>query len=123
MLLLLCFHSQHDCNAVLEEFDDGALNFIGEHAPGCYQKNGKDDVSNSISPLLFNFNDAMKQWVKQHATHQDHLHDPTEVVWSDCIAHFTELVSPNINSLDKTQLNNLVYHTFEHIFGSNAVQG
>jgi hypothetical protein len=54
--------------------------------------------------------DQMYQWVKEWATHPDHLHDTPVIEWCDCAAHFVKEVGPNFSGLDKSQMRNLVYH-------------
>ena len=58
----------------------------------------------------------MHQWVEEQATNSDHLHDPPTVIVRDYIAHFTETLGSNFHGLD-----NLVYHSWERIFGSNVI--
>ena len=112
------FRSEPECTAVLKEFDDGTTAFTGKHAPGCLRRNGKQVPLPSTSS---NCSDQMHQWVEQRATHPDHLHDPADLIWRDCVAHFTEVIGPNFNGLDKSQIRNLVYHSREKTFGSNAI--
>eukprot|EP00804_Cyclotella_cryptica_P015763 CCRYP_013404-RA/>CCRYP_013404-RA protein AED:0.02 eAED:0.02 QI:514/1/1/1/0/0/4/3/393 len=112
------FRSEPECTAVLKEFDDGTTALTGKHAPGCLRRNGKQVPLPSTSS---NCSDQMHQWVEQRATHPDHLHDPADLIWRDCVAHFTEVVGPNFNGLDKSQIRNLVYHSREKTFGSNAI--
>jgi hypothetical protein len=102
----------------LKEFDGGTMAFTGKHAPGCLRRNGKQVPLPSTSS---NCSDQMHQWVEQRATHPDHLHDPADLIWRDCVAHFTEVIGPNFNGLDKSQIRNLVYHSREKTFGSNAI--
>ena len=63
----------------------------------------------------------MYQWIEQRSTDSDHLHDTPAVVWRDCVAHFTKEVGPNFYGLDKTQMQNLVYHARERTFGGNTI--
>ena len=55
------------------------------------------------------------------ATNSDHLHYPLTVIFQDCIAHFTETIGSNFHDLDKIQIHNPVYHSWEPISGSNAI--
>ncbi|KAL3778828.1 hypothetical protein HJC23_002885 [Cyclotella cryptica] len=96
----LLLRSEPECTAVLKEFDDGTTALTGKHAPGCLRRNGKQ---------------------RPNAPNPDHLHDPADLIWRDCVAHFTEVVGPNFNGLDKSQIRNLVYHSREKTFGSNAI--
>jgi hypothetical protein len=103
-----CWRSEKECNAILEVFDNTEVSAYGEHTSGCSPRKCV-----LISGTISSGNECtyhMYQWIEQHSTDPDHLHDTPAVVWQDCVAHFTKEVGPNFYGLDKTQMRNLVYH-------------
>ena len=53
----------------------------------------------------------MHQLVENHATHLDHLHVISAVVW----------LGPNFHGLDNYQMRNLVYQSQEQVYGGNSI--
>lgn len=108
-----------DCDIVLKVLFNGDTIVTGSHGTGCARRNGK-----KVNALPVESNDCteqMHQWVEERSTHPDHLHDPPSIVIRDCITHFTNEVGSNFHGMEKQQIRNLVYHSRERIFGSNAI--
>jgi hypothetical protein len=119
----MCQQSEEDCNAVLKVINNGNMILTGSHATGCARRNGQHVVAQAPSDAMNGnyITHSMHQWIEERATDPDHLHDPPSVICCDCIAHFTEHVGNNFYGLDKNQMHKLVYHSRDHIFGSNAI--